>query len=468
MLHLECAQHPKYKGSQHYLRSKVLEVLPRALPEMIPAGIADLLPFLPAAAERQELLQLLSRVQPCVRQENEGPLGRRPLSRDQCDLRIHIFEEQTEEMGEEMLDGNGESDDMSACSQWLLPHANFRELWDTLYFDTNVKDELLDYIETAMFFADRRVNTNIISWNRVVLLHGPAGTGKTTLCKAIANKFAVRLSNRYRLGQLLEINSHSLFSRWFSESGKLVMKMFAKIRELLEDPETFVVVLIDEVESLSAARKGAIGGSEPSDAIRVVNAMLTQLDSLKAYPNALVCCTSNITGAIDVAFIDRADMKKYIGLPETRGIFEILRSCLLELVEKGLIAMDPGERVEDVTWEHARQGTSDSGKSDDNKRMKMMDDDVSSSGVAQDQHFSSTGSMPNNASQCTRLLKKAAECGAGLSGRALRKLPFRAFAILQSEFSVMPERPMRMVDYLVRLWRAITNEQEDRKKIDSG
>ena len=55
---------------------------------------------------------------------------------------------------------------------------------------------------------------------------------------------------------LLEINAHSLFSKYFSESGKLVMKMFARIREYLEDRQSFVVVLIDEVESLTAARSG--------------------------------------------------------------------------------------------------------------------------------------------------------------------------------------------------------------------
>lgn len=42
-----------------------------------------------------------------------------------------------------------------------------------------------------------------------------------------------------------------------------------------------VVVLIDEVESLTSARQTAINRSEPSDAIRVVNAVLTQLDSLR-------------------------------------------------------------------------------------------------------------------------------------------------------------------------------------------
>ena len=52
-----------------------------------------------------------------------------------------------------------------------------------------------------------------------------SGTGKTSLCKALAQKMAIRLSDRYDYGQLVEINSHSLFSKWFSESGKLVQKM---------------------------------------------------------------------------------------------------------------------------------------------------------------------------------------------------------------------------------------------------
>ena len=39
-----------------------------------------------------------------------------------------------------------------------------------------------------------------------------------------------------------------------------------------------------------------MGGSEPSDAIRVVNALLTQIDKLARFPNVLVLTTSNITG----------------------------------------------------------------------------------------------------------------------------------------------------------------------------
>ena len=60
-----------------------------------------------------------------------------------------------------------------------------------------------------------------------------------------------------------------------------------------------------QVESLTAARQSAMSGSEPSDAIRVVNALLTQLDQIKRHSNVIILTTSNITGAIDLAFVDR-------------------------------------------------------------------------------------------------------------------------------------------------------------------
>ena len=112
------------------------------------------------------------------------------------------------------------------------------------------------------------------------------GTGKTSLCRALAQKLAIRLTERYETSRILEINSHSLFSRWFSESGKLVQKLFQGVTEMVDDEDTFIVVLIgaflkratwlsirlvflDEVESLTAARASAMAGNEPSDALRV-------------------------------------------------------------------------------------------------------------------------------------------------------------------------------------------------------
>lgn len=158
------------------------------------------------------------------------------------------------------------------------------------------------------------------SSGRVVLLHGPPGTGKTSLCRALTQKLSVRLSDAYSSTRMVEIHAHSLFSKWFSESGKMVQKLFDAIHQLLEeDPDSFLVVLVDEVESLTAAREGVVGGKEPSDALRVrqvlsqtiklvslrfyqvVNALLTQLDRLKQHPNVLIMTTSNLTHAIGLS-----------------------------------------------------------------------------------------------------------------------------------------------------------------------
>lgn len=119
------------------------------------------------------------------------------------------------------------------------------------------------------------------------------------MCQALAQKLFIRHSHRYSTGLLVEINSHSLFSKWFSESGKLVMKVFDHIQELSEDEQCLVVVLVDEVESIASARQSVNTSQEPGDAIRVVNAVLTSLDSLRRKSNVLVLATSNMIDRID-------------------------------------------------------------------------------------------------------------------------------------------------------------------------
>lgn len=308
---------------------------------------------------------------------------------------VHVFQLSEDGPGEEP----SEDDTLSSFNEWALPAKEFDGLWESLLYEVGLKQRLLRYAASALLFTERGVDPCLVSWNRIVLLHGPPGTGKTSLCKALAQKLSIRFKSRYSMCQLIEVNAHSLFSKWFSESGKLVAKLFQKIQEMVEEESNLVFVLIDEVESLAAARQAAISGSEPSDSIRVVNALLTQMDKLKAWPNVIILTTSNITTAIDIAFVDRADIKAYVGPPTLQARYEILRSCIQELFRVGILTYAQGGDLPCI---------------------------LSFSTLKEKLHCPEA-SEPHTL-HLSKLLHKGAELCDGLSGRSLRKLPFLAHA----------------------------------------
>ncbi|VDM60653.1 unnamed protein product [Angiostrongylus costaricensis] len=242
---------------------------------------------------------------------------------------------------------DGSSDECSIGSLlWQLPCIEFENMWENLVYDSNLKNEILSYVLTLIKLSDKGADMKIINVNRLIILLGPPGSGKTTLCRGISQHLSIRLNSRFSASVMVEINSHSLFSKWFSESGKLVLKMFDQIDELAEDEKCMVFVLIDEVESLGMARDASTNRGDPADSIRAVNALLTQIDRIRRRPNVIVLCTSNLEGCLDRALLDRADLVKHVGQPSVNALYTILAKCAEELIRIGIIV--PNERIPSI------------------------------------------------------------------------------------------------------------------------
>lgn len=299
--------------------------------------------------------------------------------------RMKDFEPQAQEIS---ADEASQEENTIGSRHWELPCSEFDQIWENLVFDDNIKNELLSYVYAILKISDRGANLSILHVNRLILLHGPPGTGKTSLCKGLSQKLSIRLNARYKKSVFIEINSHSLFSKWFSESGKLVLRMFDQIEQTAEDSKCLVFVLIDEVESLSMARTGALKRNEPGDSVRAVNALLTQIDRIRRLPNVLVLTTSNISQSLDEAFVDRADISRFVSKPSVYAAYAILSSCINELQRIGIV--DSDENLDPLTAF---------------------------------EHFS----------PCSKKLLELSKIAVGLSGRSLRQIPVLAYSKLPLE-----------------------------------
>ncbi|KAL8978119.1 MAG: hypothetical protein Q9205_006223 [Flavoplaca limonia] len=184
-----------------------------------------------------------------------------------------------------------------------------------LIFDESLHIRLLRFLVRMIAFAGSTTST----FSRIVLLYGPPGTGKTTLCRGLMQKLAIRLRGQFRTVKLIELDAAALFSKFFGESSKLVYRVFDTIERMIaQDPDIFICVFVDEVESLASARQQTIGGQEPKDSMR------------------------------DSAVLDRISVKSYVPLPGIRTIYEIFRRCYLDLLELQVItSLQPDTAVKE-------------------------------------------------------------------------------------------------------------------------
>ncbi len=141
-----------------------------------------------------------------------------------------------------------------------------------------------------------------------VLLHGPPGTGKTRLARAVANESDA---------EFFLINGPEIMGSAYGESEKRLREVFEEATKASPS-----IVFIDEIDSI-APKRGQVSGEAEK---RLVAQLLTLMDGLESRANIVVIAATNRPEAIDEALRrpGRFDREIVVGVPDERGRREIL------------------------------------------------------------------------------------------------------------------------------------------------
>ena len=187
--------------------------------------------------------------------------------------------------------------------------------WDDIGGLEGVKRELQEAVEWPLRYPDlyAKIGHTV---PKGILLHGPSGTGKTMLAKAVATESEANF---------ISVKGPELLSKWVGESERGIREIFRRARQAAP-----CVIFFDEIDSIAMARGGGMGGEMGGGGMgtndRVISQILTELDGISELHGVVVLAATNRPDMIDTALLrpGRFDRIVFVPNPERRTRKRIL------------------------------------------------------------------------------------------------------------------------------------------------
>ena len=169
--------------------------------------------------------------------------------------------------------------------------------WEEIGGLEEVKKELMEAVEWPMKYPGLYDKLGH-KMPRGILLHGPSGTGKTLMAKAVATESEANF---------VSVRGPELLSKWVGESERGIREIFKRARQSAP-----CVIFFDEIDSIAPVR-GA--GGETAVTERVVSQLLTELDGMENMHGVVVLAATNRADMIDPALLRPGRFDKIISIP---------------------------------------------------------------------------------------------------------------------------------------------------------
>lgn len=174
-------------------------------------------------------------------------------------------------------------------------------------------EEAKKALRESIIYPSLRPEFFPLGWPRGILFFGPPGCGKTMLAAAAANEIDA---------VFLQVDASMIMSKWLGESEKNIAALFEEARRYEREGKP-VIILIDEVDSLTAFRENEVGGEA-----RARNQLLKEMDGLQdkgRTPRIYVIAATNKPWLLDEPFIRRFQKRIYIPLPDREARLRMLK-----------------------------------------------------------------------------------------------------------------------------------------------